>query len=89
MDSLSRIGDLRCRLHVTFINEMGLEEVGIDAGGLFKELWTTLAGVAFNPEYGFFKVGSPLVDRSPVSLPWDSDFRVDRFVALASSRLSS
>jgi ubiquitin-protein ligase E3 C len=41
-----------------FVNEMGMEEIGIDAGGLFKELWTSLAGVAFNPEYGFFKTTS-------------------------------
>jgi ubiquitin-protein ligase E3 C len=40
------------------VNEMGMEEIGIDAGGLFKELWTSLAGVAFNPEYGFFKTTS-------------------------------
>jgi hypothetical protein len=27
-----------------------------DAGGLFKELWTSLSAIAFNPAYGFFKV---------------------------------
>ena len=28
---------------------------GIDAGGLFKEFWTTLSKTVFNPEYGLFQ----------------------------------
>jgi ubiquitin-protein ligase E3 C len=31
-------------------------EMGIDAGGLFKEFWTTLSAEAFNPSYGLFKL---------------------------------
>lgn len=48
--------DLRRRLYVEFLNEHGLYEAGIDAGGLFKELWTTLAQLVFNPSYGLFRV---------------------------------
>jgi len=33
-----------------------LQESGIDAGGLFKELWTSLAAIVFDPAYGLFKV---------------------------------
>ena len=47
---------LHRKLHVQFTNEHGLSEAGIDAGGLFKELWTELAAVIFNPGYGLFRV---------------------------------
>ncbi|RHX97015.1 hypothetical protein DYB25_001454, partial [Aphanomyces astaci] len=40
---------------VHFINEAGTEEVGIDAGGLFKEFWTELSQLAFDPHYGLFQ----------------------------------
>ena len=29
---------------------------GIDAGGLFKELWTDLSRAAFHPDYGLFRL---------------------------------
>lgn len=52
---LSRLGPrLKGRLYVVFVNDAGMEETGIDAGGLFKEFWTTLSGVAFNSSYGLF-----------------------------------
>jgi len=47
---------LHRKLHVQFTNEHGLSEAGIDAGGLFKELWTELAAVVFNHGYGLFRV---------------------------------
>lgn len=39
-----------------FVNQFGAVEAGIDAGGLFKEFWTQLSGIAFDPSYGLFKV---------------------------------
>ncbi|KAG7379626.1 hypothetical protein PHYBOEH_011820 [Phytophthora boehmeriae] len=45
---------LKSRIKVTFINEQGLEEAGIDGGGVFKEYVDTLTKNAFSPEYGFF-----------------------------------
>ncbi|RLN44822.1 hypothetical protein BBJ29_009776 [Phytophthora kernoviae] len=45
---------LKSRIKVTFINEQGLEEAGIDGGGVFKEYVDTLTKSAFSPEYGFF-----------------------------------
>ncbi|KAK1942989.1 E3 ubiquitin-protein ligase UPL6 [Phytophthora citrophthora] len=45
---------LKGRIKVTFINEQGLEEAGIDGGGVFKEYVDSLTKSAFSPEYGFF-----------------------------------
>ncbi|RLN90612.1 hypothetical protein BBJ28_00004175 [Nothophytophthora sp. Chile5] len=45
---------LKSRIKVTFINEQGLEEAGIDGGGVFKEYVDNLTKHAFSPEYGFF-----------------------------------
>jgi ubiquitin-protein ligase E3 C len=60
-DALRRLNplgtDLRKRIYVVFVNPLtGEDETGIDAGGLFKELWTTLSGVAFDPNYGLWDV---------------------------------
>jgi ubiquitin-protein ligase E3 C len=46
---------LKRKVYVTFLNAEGMEEAGIDAGGLFKELWTSLASLVFDPEYGLFR----------------------------------
>ncbi|KAI9910422.1 hypothetical protein PsorP6_011058 [Peronosclerospora sorghi] len=45
---------LKARVKVTFINEQGLEEAGIDGGGVFKEFIDSLTKQAFSPENGFF-----------------------------------
>jgi hypothetical protein len=45
---------LKARIKVTFVNEQGLEEAGIDGGGVFKEYIDSLTKSAFSPEYGFF-----------------------------------
>ena len=39
-----------------FISEFGVEEVGIDTGGLFKEFLSSLSQTVFNPHYGLFKL---------------------------------
>lgn len=41
-----------------FINDAGASEAGIDAGGLFKEYWTRLAGIVFNAGYGLLSESS-------------------------------
>lgn len=43
------------RLYVQFTNDLGVAEAGIDAGGLFKEAWTQLSAVLFNPMYGLWR----------------------------------
>ncbi|TMW66809.1 hypothetical protein Poli38472_014121 [Pythium oligandrum] len=55
-DSLMKLtrANLKKKIHVVFVNAAGREEVGIDAGGLFKELWLDLANLAFDLQYGLF-----------------------------------
>eukprot|EP01060_Flectonema_neradi_P038837 TRINITY_DN8286_c0_g1_i1.p1 TRINITY_DN8286_c0_g1~~TRINITY_DN8286_c0_g1_i1.p1 ORF type:complete len:1104 (+),score=173.77 TRINITY_DN8286_c0_g1_i1:255-3314(+) len=48
------ISRLKARLHVQFKNSEGLEEAGIDAGGVFKEFIDILASKGFNPDLGLF-----------------------------------
>ena len=36
------------------MNQLGGVESGIDAGGLFKDFWTKLSAIVFNPHYGLF-----------------------------------
>lgn len=45
---------LKSNIHVSFVSESGLPEVGLDYGGLSKEFLTDLAKAAFAPEYGLF-----------------------------------
>ena len=47
-------GDLRKKLQVGFVNEHGLEEAGIDGGGLFREYLEALIEEGFLKE-GYFK----------------------------------
>jgi ubiquitin-protein ligase E3 C len=54
LDQLMRHSDIKGRIKVTFIDQFGREEVGIDGGGLFKEFWTSLSKEAFSPDYGLF-----------------------------------
>lgn len=46
--------DLRARFRVQMINNIGLEEVGIDGGGVFREFLSELIKTAFDPNRGFF-----------------------------------
>lgn len=58
-DGFNKLGVLREQLKGTvkvhFVNESGLDESGIDMGGLYKEFLTTLIETAFHPDYGLFK----------------------------------
>ncbi|KAI5061390.1 hypothetical protein GOP47_0023895 [Adiantum capillus-veneris] len=45
---------LKSGINVSFVNELGLSEAGLDYGGLFKEFLTDLAKAAFDPGYGLF-----------------------------------
>lgn len=45
---------LKSCVNVSFVNECGLPEAGLDYGGLFKEFLTDLAKAAFDPRYGLF-----------------------------------
>ena len=45
--------DLKGRIQVSFVDQFGLDEAGIDGGGLFKEFMTSCANVRLthNMEY--------------------------------------
>jgi len=45
---------LKGMIKVEFISEQGLNEAGIDGGGLFKEFIDSFAKQAFSPTYGLF-----------------------------------
>lgn len=45
---------------MSFINEHGEEEAGIDGGGIFKDFMENITRAAFDVQYGLFKV-SPLL----------------------------
>lgn len=41
---------------MTFVNELGVEEAGIDGGGIFKDFMEKITRAAFDVQYGLFKV---------------------------------
>ena len=45
-------------MRVQLRNAAGLDEAGIDGGGLFREFLTQLLRSAFDPNVGFFKLTS-------------------------------
>ncbi|KAM0043757.1 putative ubiquitin-protein ligase E3B/C [Helianthus debilis subsp. tardiflorus] len=47
--------DLRGVIRVTFVNEFGVEEAGIDGGGIFKDFMENITRAAFDMQYGLFK----------------------------------
>ncbi|KAF6175464.1 hypothetical protein GIB67_021954 [Kingdonia uniflora] len=49
--------ELRGLIRVTFVNEFGVEEAGIDGGGIFKDFMESITRAAFDVQYGLFKVG--------------------------------
>nr|VDD46119.1 unnamed protein product [Brassica oleracea] len=54
MSALSE-DDLRGSIRVTFVNELGVEEAGIDGGGIFKDFMEKITRAAFDVQYGLFK----------------------------------
>ena len=58
-DSYEELGNappehLRGRIRIQFLNEMGMEEAGVDGGGIFKEFLETVIKEGFDPEAGLF-----------------------------------
>ncbi|KAI3469241.1 hypothetical protein Pfo_025904 [Paulownia fortunei] len=59
-DSFSQLNslaeeDLRGVIRITFVNEFGVEEAGIDGGGIFKDFMENITRAAFDIQYGLFK----------------------------------
>ena len=46
--------NLRNMIRIKYMNEHGLEEIGIDGGGLLKEYLCSVCKKAFDPNYGLF-----------------------------------
>ncbi|GLJ07012.1 hypothetical protein SUGI_0055420 [Cryptomeria japonica] len=47
--------ELRGMVRVTFVNEFGVEEPGVDGGGIFKDFMENITKTAFDIQYGLFK----------------------------------
>ncbi|KAL9690863.1 hypothetical protein QQ045_011275 [Rhodiola kirilowii] len=47
--------DLRGPMRVSYVNELGVEEAGIDGGGIFKDFMEKITRAAFDVQYGLFK----------------------------------
>lgn len=48
--------NLKANVHVYYIDEHGMQEQGIDGGGIFKEFLNDLTKIVFSPDYGLFKI---------------------------------
>lgn len=46
--------ELRHVMKIQFVSSLGLEEIGIDGGGVFREYINELLKTAFDPNRGFF-----------------------------------
>ena len=52
--SVALSSDLRQKLRVKLVNAQGMDEPGIDGGGVFREFLSELLKTGFDPNYGFF-----------------------------------
>lgn len=43
-------------MRVQLVSAMGLDEVGVDGGGVFREFLSELLKTAFDPNRGFFRL---------------------------------
>ncbi|KZC14784.1 Ubiquitin-protein ligase E3C [Dufourea novaeangliae] len=48
--------ELRLKMRVQLVNTAGLQEAGIDGGGLFREFLSELLKTCFDPNRGFFRL---------------------------------
>ncbi|XP_077295571.1 ubiquitin-protein ligase E3C isoform X2 [Arctopsyche grandis] len=53
---LNSQNDLRLKMRVQLMNEAGLEEAGVDGGGVFREFLSELLRTACDPNRGFFRL---------------------------------
>lgn len=55
-EQLNKLGEgLKSRIQIRFIDQHGMEEAGIDGGGLFKEFMECLVKEGFDPNAALFK----------------------------------
>ncbi|XP_023217636.1 ubiquitin-protein ligase E3C-like [Centruroides sculpturatus] len=53
--SIDNEPNLKLKMRVQLVNAVGLDEAGIDGGGIFREFLSELLKTAFDPNRGFFK----------------------------------
>ncbi|EFJ20124.1 hypothetical protein SELMODRAFT_443962 [Selaginella moellendorffii] len=46
---------LRGTIRVSYVNELGAEEAGVDGGGIFKDFMENITSAGFDIQYGLFK----------------------------------
>ncbi len=67
--------NLKLKIQVQLMNFAGLDEAGIDGGGLFREFISELLKTAFDPNRGFFKISNDnLLYPNPAALKLVEDF---------------
>eukprot|EP00116_Pleurobrachia_bachei_P001628 sb/3461890/ len=71
----SRAPNLKHRLTVKLINFTGLDEAGVDGGGLFKEFVSCFIREAFNPNRGFFIETEGLLHPNPMAVTLYPDYK--------------
>ncbi|XP_067007893.2 ubiquitin-protein ligase E3C [Anabrus simplex] len=54
--SLDNEPELRLKMRVQLVNVAGVDEAGVDGGGVFREFLSELLKTAFDPNRGFFRI---------------------------------
>ncbi|KAL0457533.1 UNVERIFIED_CONTAM: E3 ubiquitin-protein ligase UPL6 [Sesamum latifolium] len=61
--------DLRGVIRITFVNEFGVEEAGIDGGGIFKDFMENITRAAFDVQYGLLRLHRSFIQSFHLSIP--------------------
>ncbi|KAJ1855932.1 ubiquitin-protein ligase (E3) [Coemansia sp. RSA 1822] len=73
---VSRQDMFKYRMKITFVDQYGMQEAGIDGGGVFKEFLTSLVREAFDPHMGLFTTTAQHnIYPNPESMQADSEAR--------------
>lgn len=54
--SIDNFADLKKQVRIQLISTLGMEETGIDGGGVFREFLSEILKTAFDPNRGFFRL---------------------------------
>ncbi|KAJ2500116.1 ubiquitin-protein ligase (E3) [Coemansia sp. RSA 1972] len=73
---VSRQDMFKYRMKITFVDQYGMQEAGIDGGGVFKEFLTSLVREAFDPDMGLFTTTAQHnIYPNPESMQTDAEAR--------------
>lgn len=48
--------NLKGKMRIFYVDEFGMQEKGVDGGGIFKEFLNDICKIVFDPGYGLFKI---------------------------------